>query len=88
MFKVFCVLMVNELNKMDIRANSLNRTQPKHWKPEQWKVIGKSYVNEPLKFEPLKFDPLQTIKVGPLFSPDGEEYIITNFYNFKKLKPF
>ena len=83
MFKVFCVLMVNELNKMDIRANRLNTTQPKHWKPEQWKVIGKSYVNEPLKFEPL-----QTIKVGPLFSPDGEEYIITNFDNFKKLKPF
>jgi hypothetical protein len=75
--------MVNELNKMDIRANRSNTTQPK-----QWKVIGKSYVNEPLKFEPLKFDPLQTIKVSPLFSPDGGEYIITNFYNFKKLKPF
>lgn len=67
MFKVFCVLMVNELNKMDIRANRLNTTQPKHWKPEQWKVIGKSYVNEPLKFEPLKFDPFQTIKVSPFF---------------------
>jgi hypothetical protein len=37
----------------------------------QWKVIGKRYVNEP------RYEPFETIKISPMFSPDGEEYIIS-----------
>ena len=62
MFKVFCFLMVNKMRTIDMNRNTTL--------PRQWKVIGKRYVNEP------RYEPLETIKISPMFSPDGEEYII------------
>jgi hypothetical protein len=64
MFKVFCFLMVNKMRTIDMNRNTTL--------PRQWKVIGKSYVNEPL------YVPFESIKISPMFSPDGEEYIIIN----------
>lgn len=64
MFKLFCFLMVNKLRTIDMKRNTTM--------PRQWKIIGKRYVNEPL------YVPFEIIKISSLFSPDGEEYIITN----------
>jgi len=63
MFKVFCFLMVNKMRTIDMNRNTTL--------PSQWKVIGKRYVNEP------RYEPFETIKISPMFSPDGEEYIIS-----------
>jgi len=40
--------------------------------PKRWKIIGKRYVSDP--FHDI-FN--KTIKMSPLFSPDGEEYILS-----------
>jgi hypothetical protein len=40
--------------------------------PKRWKVIGKSYLNDQLNDIFNK-----TIKMSPLFSPEGEEYILS-----------
>jgi len=40
--------------------------------PKRWKIIGKRYVSGP--FHDI-FN--KTIKMSPLFSPDGEEYILS-----------
>ena len=39
---------------------------------KRWKIIGKRYIHEP--FNDI-FN--KTIKMNPLFSPDGEEYILS-----------